>query len=152
MLTHYFRMVFNEFTVFSSSYCRNLFLFAATGSTIAALRFILSKSFLPYHQQVTGIKWEDIPVSMQTLILTLMRVCGIGAAIVAGISALSGIISLLWPNQVLTTVFGICIVLYWFGMFCITAHVHKKTNADTPYILSLMVFIVSLMGCVAILI
>lgn len=128
------------------------FLFAAIGSTSAALRFLVSKSFLPYHQQVTGIKWPDIPASMQVLILTLMRVCGIGAAIVAGISALSGIISFLWPNQVLTFAFGICVVLYWFGMFCITANVHKKTNADTPYILSLMVFLISLMGSIAILI
>ena len=128
------------------------FLFAAAGSSIASLRFLRSTSFLPYHEQAAGIKWADVPAPIQFLILTLMRVSGLGGAVVAGIAFFTSGSCLFENQRILDSILGIGIATYWFGMFCITTGVHKKTNADTPYRLSFVVFLVSLIGVIALLI
>ena len=55
-----------------------LFALAALGTFAFALKLLLSKTYFPYHEQVTGKRWEDLDGGVRTVIRGFMRLFGGG--------------------------------------------------------------------------
>ncbi len=50
----------------------------AAALLILALIYLVKPSFMPYHSQALSLRWSEVDLSTQKLLLALMRVCGGG--------------------------------------------------------------------------
>ena len=64
-----------------------LFALAALGTFAFALKLLLSKTYFPYHEQVTGKRWDELDGGVRTVIRGFMRLFGGGLLAAAGTSA-----------------------------------------------------------------
>jgi len=128
------------------------FAYATVAALFSGMRLLLAQRFLPFHQQAVGVLWDDIPGRTQLLLLALMRVAGLGslgAALLALAACAGGSLGL---GRIASLVFGLSVVAYWAGLFGVTSHVHGATGAATPYRTCCSVAVVSLAGCLGLLV
>ncbi|MFH1808951.1 MAG: hypothetical protein ABIJ09_09420 [Pseudomonadota bacterium] len=64
------------------------------GLALAGLRYGLATQPMPYHLELLGRRWPEIPLPTQTLLLALLH--GAGAAMFAGSLALGVLLAIPW--------------------------------------------------------
>ena len=45
---------------------------------VMAYKCIFAKEFLPFHQEAAGISWKEIDNTIQKVIITILRISGLG--------------------------------------------------------------------------
>ena len=101
-------------------------------------KFFLTKDFFPYHSQICGLKWEELNGRMQTLILSLMHAVGV-CLFPLSFVLLAITIKLFYSyDKGIELLITITSVLLFIGLFRVTFGIFKKTKANTPWKLVLI--------------
>jgi hypothetical protein len=111
-----------------------------------AYKSIFSKKYLPFHQEAAGKSWESIDKQLQYVIITLLRLSGLGFFIVFLLLAIFPIVNYYKPNLFIKYSIPIISMIYCFGLFLFNYILFKKTEAKTPWIRSLIAMIIILIS------
>ena len=115
---------------------------------IMAVKSLSSKTFLPFHQQASGKKWEDIDRNLQDVIIALLKISGLSFLVVSILLLSFPIFYYFTSDPYVKYVIPAVAFLFCTGLFVINFDLYKKTNAETPWKNSLYVMVVIIIGIV----
>ena len=118
----------------------------AVVSAAFGLIYLTRNQFMPYHSEALSLSWSDMPENIQVLVLALMRAAG-GGFLATGLAmaillAFPGQTGEKWAIYTIPAV-GLCTSL---GSFYATLLVKIKTPGNPPFILSLILLILTVIG------
>ncbi len=102
-------------------------------SMVMAVKNLFSTEFLPFHEKASGKPWDEIDNSLKLVILTLLRLAGLGFLIIAVLLLVFPIINYFIPNNFYKYSIPIVALLFCTGLFVINYVLYKKTIAVTPW-------------------
>ena len=105
---------------------------------IMAYKSIFSKKYLPFHEAAAGKSWESIEKPLQNVILTILRISGLGFFIVSLFLVLFPSINYFKPDPIIKYSTPIISSIYCFGLFLFNFLLFKQTKAKTPWTGSLI--------------
>ncbi len=113
------------------------YLIVAIFSIIFGLIYLTRDRFMPYHEIALSKKWEQLEISVQTLLLALMRVAG-GGFLVTGLTILflNYLYFITSVSIILIIIPLLCLITSFSSLFA-TLMVTKKTPAQPPLKLSI---------------
>jgi hypothetical protein len=117
-------------------------------SAIMAGKGLLSRRFLPFHEQAAGKSWDDVEPRLQLLILAFMRLTGLGFLVVALLLLIFPPLTFFYPNPPLQLGPPLLALLYCAGLFIVNFRLNQATQAATPWKGSLLSMILLLAGTV----
>jgi hypothetical protein len=97
-----------------------------------SLKFLLSQEFFSYHAEAAGLKWNEVSKPLQTVILAIMKMAGLGTLCLS-ITVILYSILIFSNNSVLKYIIPPVSLLFWSGTGGVTFAVYKKTKANTPW-------------------
>lgn len=125
-----------------------LYLVVGVISLVMAVKNLQATTFLPFHEEIAGKPWSEIDDSIRTLIISLLRLVGLGFLTTA-------ILMIVWPvadylnpsafNEVLIP--GVALI-FCGGLFVVNYTLFKKTKAHTPWQGSLIAAVIIVIGMV----
>jgi hypothetical protein len=113
---------------------------------LMAYKSMFSKKFLPFHEEAVGKSWESIDKPLQNVILTILRISGLGFFIVSLFLVVFPSINYFRPDPAFKYSTPIISSIYCFGLFLFNFLLFKKTKAKTPWIGSLIALFLILIG------
>jgi uncharacterized membrane-anchored protein len=117
-------------------------------SAVMAFKSLSSRKFLGFHEQASVTSWDSIDKSLQSVILALLRVSGLGFLVTA-LLLLIGPIANYFIHDVFVKYLIPCIALiFCTGLFLVNYKLYKQTKSDTPWKGSLYAVIFILTGVV----
>jgi hypothetical protein len=105
---------------------------------LMAYKSILSKKYLPFHEEAAGKSWDSIEKPLQNVILTILRISGLGFFIVFLFLVIFPSLNYFKPNPYIKYSTPIISSIYCFGLFLFNFLLFKQTKAKTPWIGSLI--------------
>jgi len=115
---------------------------------VMALKSLLSKKFLPFHEQATGKPWEDMEVRLKFVILSLLRLVGLGFLIISILLMVFPVVNYFLSETFLKYSIPGLALIYCIGVFAVNYLLHKDTKADTPWKGSIYAMIVLMAGII----
>lgn len=116
-------------------------------SFLMAYKSIFFPKFLPFHEEASGKSWESIEKNLQYVILTLMKVSGLGF-LTMGILLVAGSVYLYFsPGIFLRYFIPFISLVYCSGLFLVNFWLFKKTKAKTPWkgsLYSMLILVIAL--------
>ena len=112
-----------------------------------ASAFLTATEFFPYHAVASGTAWADLEPGLQTVILTVFRVCGAGWLTV-GIALVLLIVFPFarrdegWSYAAIP----LLSLIFWGIVFATTLHVARTTPATPPWTGSLICILLTLLS------
>jgi len=125
-----------------------LFMFVGIISMVMAVKNLFSTKFLPFHEKAANKRWDDIDNPLKHVILSLIRLSGLGFLIIAILLLAFPIISYFIPNNFYKYSIPIVALIYCTGLFVINYSLYKKTEADTPWKGSLYAMLAIIAGII----
>ena len=110
-----------------------LFMFVGIISMVMAVKNLFSTKFLPFHEKAANKRWDDIDNPLKHVILSLIRLSGLGFLIIAILLLAFPIISYFIPNNFYKYSIPIVALIYCTGLFVINYSLYKKTKVNTPW-------------------
>jgi len=102
-------------------------------SMIMAYKSLFSDKFLPFHEKASNKIWEEIEGPLQIVILTFMRLTGLGFLIVSILLLVFPIINYYCPNRIYEYFIPGLALVFCLGLFLINYSLNWKTKANTPW-------------------
>jgi hypothetical protein len=125
-----------------------LYIFVGIISLIMAYKNLFSDKFLPFHEKVLKKTWEEIENPLQIVILTFMRLTGLGFLIVSILLLVLPVINYYNRNRFYEYFIPILALIFCFGLFLINYSLYRKTKTDTPWKGSLYAIIALIAGII----
>ncbi len=119
-----------------------LYMLIGAISLIMAFKSLFSQKFLPFHEAAYGKPWDDVEKNLQYVLITLLRISGLGFLIVALLLLTSAVVNYFEPNIYLKYVIPFIALIFCTGLFIFNFILFKKTKAKTPWKNSLYVMVV----------
>lgn len=118
-------------------------------SVLFGLVYLFRSEFMPYHSQAIGMRWEMLAPHLQILMLGFVRMGGAGMLT----TGLTVIILLLIPFRrgevwVLWALPTLCF-LFHVPIFLATLNINNNTPAESPWLVSMLLLILCVIGCIA---
>jgi len=120
----------------------------AAAAVIFGTVYVLRGRIMPYHEEALGRRFGELDPALQTLLVAMLRVvggelvaCGLGLALMIGLSFLSGESWTIWAMPLLAL--GIVLPNLYATTF-----VRRKTGARTPVELTVIGVILVVAGAV----
>jgi hypothetical protein len=110
-----------------------LYSFTGIVSLIMAYKSIFSTKFLPFHEQAAGKSWDSIDRGLQSVIIALMKVSGLGFLVIALLLMALPIVHYFKYDSLVQYVIPGISFLYCFGLFLVNYQLSVKTKAKTPW-------------------
>ena len=125
-------------------------LFAIVGLISAAMAFknLSAKRILPFNEKASGKLWNDLENPFKLVILSLMKLVGLGFLIMSFLTIIFPFINYFEPNPVYEYLVPAIALAYCAGLFAVNFSVYKKTKAETPWKGSLYAAVIILIGIV----
>lgn len=110
-------------------------LYAIVGiiALVMALKSLRAREFLPFHEAAAAQSWSELGAGLQAVILSLLRLSGLGFLIVAvqlGVVAIAGNFH---GGLVVTWALPILSLLFCAGLCAVNLRLHRRTGAQTPW-------------------
>ena len=102
-------------------------------SLIMAYKNIFSKKFISFHQQTAGKSLNDLDEGLQMVIISLMRVSGLGFLIVALLLIVFPVINYFGNNLLIRFSIPALSFVFCFGLFIVNFQLYKRTKVKTPW-------------------
>ena len=115
---------------------------------LMAFKSMFSKKYLPFHEEAAGISWDSIDKPLQNVILTILRISGLGFFIVFLFLVVCPSVNYFKPNPFIKYSTPIISSIYCFGLFLFNFSLFKQTKAKTPWIGSLIALFLILISFV----
>ena len=96
--------------------------------------YLIRSQFMPYHADAVGMKWEEVPLAFQILILALMKT--LGGSMLATVLALVAMLLIpfrkgeRWVKYVIPVVS----LVYAIPALYVTLYVRASTPGEPPWI------------------
>ena len=117
-------------------------------SVVMALKNFSSKKFLPFYEQASGKHWEDIDDPVKIIILSLMKLVGLGFLTQAILMTVFPLVNYFSPDPVNGILIPAVAFLFCTGLFAVNFSLFKKTKAETPWKGSLYAMVILLIGMI----
>jgi hypothetical protein len=117
-------------------------------SMIMAYKSLFSGKFLPFHEKASNKLWEEIESPLQIVILTFMRLTGLGFLIVSILLLAFPVINYYCPNKIYEYFIPGLALVFCSGLFLINYSLYRKTKANTPWKGSLSAMIALFSGII----
>ena len=125
-----------------------LFMFVGVISMVMAFKNMFSKKFLPFHEKAVNRPWDEIDNPLKTVILTLLRLIGMGFLTISILLLIFPIMNYFNPNKFYKYSIPVVALIFCTGLFAINYSLYKKTKADTPWKGSLYAMITLIAGII----
>jgi len=100
---------------------------------VMAIKNIFASKFLPFHEKAAGKPWNDIENPLKLVILSFLRLIGLGFLTLSILLIVCPIVNYCVPNMFYKySIPGIALI-YCTGLFVVNYSMYKKTKADTPW-------------------
>ena len=113
---------------------------------IMAIKSMFSKKYLPFHEEAAGKSWDTIDKPLQNVILTILRISGLGFLIVFLFLVVFPSVNYFKPNTFIKYSTPIISSIYCFGLFLFNFWLFRQTKAKTPWSGSLVVLFLILIS------
>jgi len=110
-----------------------LYMIVGVISMVMAIKSLFSNKFLFFHEKVASKTWDEIDNPLKLVILTLLRLAGLGFLIIAILLLAFPIINYFIPNKIYKYSIPIIALIYCIGLFVINYFLYRNTKADTPW-------------------
>jgi hypothetical protein len=117
-------------------------------SMIMAYKSLFSGKFLPFHEKASNKLWEEIESPLQIVILTFMRLTGLGFLIVSILLLVFPIINYYCPDKIYEYFIPGLALVFCLGLFLINYSLYRETKANTPWKGSLSAMIALFSGII----
>jgi hypothetical protein len=111
-------------------------------SLLMAYKSMSSKKYLPFHEEAAGKQWESIEKPLQNVIITILRISGLGFFIVFLLLTIFPVINYFRPDPFIKFSTPIISSIFCFGLFLFNFILFKQTKAKTPWPGSLVAIII----------
>jgi len=125
-----------------------LYMIVGVISMVMAVKNLISTKFLPFHEKAANKRWDEIDDHLRHVILTLLRLAGLGFLIVSILLLAFPIINYFIPNEFYKYSIPVVALIFCTGLFVINYLLYKKTKADTPWKGSLYAMIAIIAGII----
>jgi len=115
---------------------------------IMAFKNIFSKTLLPFQEKASSTAWIEVDDKLQYVILTLMRISGLGFLIIAFLLLVFPIVNYFKHDAFLMYSIPILSFVYCLGLFFANYSLHKHTRSKTPWRGSLFAIVALLAGMI----
>jgi hypothetical protein len=117
-------------------------------SLIMAYKNLSSKRFIAFHAKAATIPWDSINKPLQSVILALMKVSGLGFLVTALLLLVFPIVNYFRQDGFIKYSIPTVSIIFCFGLFLINYYLHKQTNSETPWRGALIASVGILLGIV----
>jgi hypothetical protein len=117
-------------------------------SMVMAVKNIFSTKFLPFHEKAANKTWGEIDNPLQFVILTLLRLAGLGFLVVSILLLVFPIINYFIPNNFYKLSIPFVALIFCTGLFFVNYSLYKKTKAETPWKGSLYAMLAIIAGII----
>jgi hypothetical protein len=98
-----------------------------------AAKSLHSRSFIPFHQQAAKKPLSSLDPPLQSVILALMRVSGLGFLVVGLLLTIFPVVNYFRPHRFVQIAIPAVCLVYCTGLFVANYSLHKQTKAATPW-------------------
>jgi hypothetical protein len=109
---------------------------------VMAYKCMFAKEFLPFHQEAAGKSWNEIDKTIQKVIITILRISGLGFLIMFLLLTSLSIVNFFKDDPFIKMMIPIISIVFCTGLFIFNFLLFKDTNAKTPWKGSLIILIV----------
>ena len=117
-------------------------------SMVMAVKSLFSTKFLSFQEKAANKPWDEIDNPLKHVILTLMRLTGLGFLVISILLMVLPIINYSTPNDFYKYSIPLIALIYCTGLFVINYSMYKKTKADTPWKGSLYAILAVITGII----
>jgi hypothetical protein len=121
-----------------------IYIFVGIICLLMAYKSIASEKYLPFHEEAAGKSWDSIDKPLQNVILTILRISGLGFLIIFLFLAIFPAVNYFRPDPFIKYSIPIISSIYCFGLFLFNFILFKQTKAKTPWTGSLIVLLLIL--------
>ncbi len=115
---------------------------------VMALKSFLSGKFLPFQEQAAGRPWDEIEGPLKFLILSFLRLVGLGFLVISILLMIFPVVNYFLPGIFYKYSIPCVALIYCIGIFAVNYSLYKDTKADTPWKGSLYAVIVLITGII----
>jgi hypothetical protein len=98
-----------------------------------ALKGLLNKKFLPFHEKAAEKLWEEIDHPLQQVILSFMRITGLGFLIISVLLIVCAVVNYFMQGMFYRLFIPCIALIFSTGLFIINFNLDRKSNAQTPW-------------------
>jgi hypothetical protein len=125
-----------------------LYMIVGVISMVMAVKNLLSNKLLPFHEKAAKKPWDEIDNPLKQVILTLLRLAGLGFLIIAILLLAFPVINYFIPNEFYKYSIPIVALIFCTGLFVFNYLLYRNTKADTPWKGSLYAMIALIAGII----
>jgi len=125
-----------------------IYIFVGIICLLMAYKSIFSKKYLPFHEEAAGMSWDSIDKRLQNVIITILRISGLGFLIIFLFLSVFSIINYFKHDPLIKFSIPAISLIYCFGLFLFNFQLFRRTKAKTPWIGSIIAMIMILSGFV----
>jgi hypothetical protein len=126
-----------------------LYLLVGVICLVMAYKSFSSKKYLPFHEEAAGKAWDTIDKPLQYVILTILRISGLGFLVVGLLLIIFPCINYYRPDTFVKYSIPVIALIYCIGLFLFNYNLYKKTGANTPWIGSIVAMVIISIGIAA---
>lgn len=115
-------------------------------SLVMAYKSLFSKKYLSFHEEAAGKSWDDIDKPLQYVILTILKISGLGFLVTGLLLTIFPIVNYFKSDMFVKYSIPIIAFIYCFGLFVFNYYLHKKTKTNTPWVSSIIVMFIILIA------
>lgn len=115
-------------------------------SLFMAYKSLFSKKYLPFHEEAVGKSWDIIDKPLRYVILTILRISGLGFLVIGLLLTIFPIVYYSKPDMFVKYSIPIIAFIYCFGLFIFNYYLHKRTKSNTPWVGSIIVMFIILIA------
>jgi len=125
-----------------------LYMIIGVISMVMAFKNLFSTRYLPFHEKAANKQWDEIDTSLKLVILSLLRLSGLGFLIISILLLAFPIINYFVPNILYKYSIPIIALIYCTGLFIINFLLYRRTKEDTPWKGSLYAAMILIVGII----
>ncbi len=119
---------------------------------VMAIKTLTADAWLPFHEEAAGKEWSSVDRPLQLVIMTLLRISGLGFVTTYLYLIIFPIFNFLRPVPVFKFLVPVIPFVFCLGLFLANYSLYKQSGAKTPWkgalismILVVIAFLLSLL-------
>jgi len=111
-----------------------------------SFKLLSSDKFLPFHEKAAGKPWDALEEPIRYVIVTLLRISGLGFLVVALMLLTFPLANLVFKDSFITFSLPVISSIFCVGLFAFNYSLYEKTNTRTPWkgsIIAIIILVVS---------
>jgi hypothetical protein len=115
---------------------------------VMAFKCLFCSKFLPFHEKAAGKRWDELENPLKLVILSFLRLGGLGFLIISILLIVCPIVNYFIPNIFYKYAVPGMALIFCTGLFINNYYLYKNTKADTPWKGSLYAMFVIMAGII----